>query len=173
LSARRREEREWVVSGGRWVAGRGAGRRVGEDGASRFGPEQGRPWGRVARLCLAGKVKSSEWSNFGAERLLGAANGDEPTRGIHGITGQSRGNGPRHFRQPPHEVRFRIEVGDSEAEQTQTSGRSARHPNGPRTPTTEKPARLPKCAVAPPSRPLLDTRPEKEAGPPRRFPCGL
>jgi hypothetical protein len=45
----------------------------------------GRPWGRVARVRLAGKVKSSEWSNLGVERLLGAANGDEPKRGVHGI----------------------------------------------------------------------------------------
>jgi hypothetical protein len=32
---------------------------------------------------LRSKVKRSEWSNFGVERLLGAANGDEPKRGIH------------------------------------------------------------------------------------------
>jgi hypothetical protein len=32
---------------------------------------------------LRSKVKVSEWSNFGGERLLGAANGDERKRGIH------------------------------------------------------------------------------------------
>jgi hypothetical protein len=29
---------------------------------------------------LGSKAKDSEWSNFGGERLLGAANGDEPKR---------------------------------------------------------------------------------------------
>jgi len=29
---------------------------------------------------LRSKVKDSEWSNFGGERLLGAANGEEPKR---------------------------------------------------------------------------------------------
>jgi hypothetical protein len=37
---------------------------------------------------LGSKVKRSEWSNFGGERLLGAANGNEPKRGIHGIEKQ-------------------------------------------------------------------------------------
>ena len=63
----------------------GALRRVDEYGASRFGPGLGRPWGRVARVFLRSKVKVSEWSNFGGERLLGAVNGDEPKRGIQGI----------------------------------------------------------------------------------------
>jgi len=45
----------------------------------------GAPWGRVPRVFLRSKVKVSEGSNFGGERLLGAANGDEPRRGIHGI----------------------------------------------------------------------------------------
>src|SRR6266478_4675320 len=58
--------------------------RVDERGPSRFGRERGRPWGRVAQGLLRSKVKSSEWSNFGGERLLGAANGDEPKRRIHG-----------------------------------------------------------------------------------------
>ena len=60
------------------------GRRVDEDGASGFVPGRGRPWGRVARVQLAGKVKSSERSNFEGERLLGAANGDEPREEITG-----------------------------------------------------------------------------------------
>jgi len=54
------------------------GLRVDGDGASRFGPGRGRPCGRVARVYLRRKVKISEWSNFGVERLLEAANGDEP-----------------------------------------------------------------------------------------------
>ncbi len=54
----------------------GALRWVDEYGASRFGPGLGRPWGRVARVFLRSKVKVSEWSNFGGERLLGAANGN-------------------------------------------------------------------------------------------------
>jgi hypothetical protein len=32
---------------------------------------------------LGSKVKDSEWRNFGVERLLGAANGDEPKGRIH------------------------------------------------------------------------------------------
>ena len=60
------------------------GRRVDADGGLRFGRGRGRPWGRVARVFLRSKVESSEWSNFGGERLLGAANGDgclvEPRR---------------------------------------------------------------------------------------------
>src|SRR5258707_14492569 len=52
------------------------------DGGLRFGRGRGRPWGRVARGFLRSKVKSSEWSNFGGERLLGAANGDRPKRRI-------------------------------------------------------------------------------------------
>ncbi len=55
----------------------GAVGRVDGEGASRFGPGRGRPWGRVARGFVRSKVKSSEWSNLGGERLLGAANGDE------------------------------------------------------------------------------------------------
>ena len=51
-------------------------RRVDGEGASRFGRGRGRPWGRVARAFIGSKVKSSEWRNFGVERLLGAANGD-------------------------------------------------------------------------------------------------
>ena len=41
-------------------------------------------------MFLRSKVKVSERSNFGGERLLGAANGDERKRGIHGIKRQSR-----------------------------------------------------------------------------------
>ncbi len=52
------------------------GRRVDADGGLRFEPGRGRrPWGRVARVFFRSKVESSEWSNFGGERLLGAANG--------------------------------------------------------------------------------------------------
>src|SRR5882762_10301182 len=58
------------------------GRRVDEDGPSRFGRGRGRPWGRVARGFFKSKVETSEWSNFGGERLLGAANGDRPKRRI-------------------------------------------------------------------------------------------
>ena len=57
--------------------GGGALRRVDGEGASRFGPGRGRPWGRVARVFLGSKEKVSEWRNFGVEWLLGAANGDE------------------------------------------------------------------------------------------------
>ena|ERR1700687_345206 len=57
---------------------------VAGDEASGFGPGRGRPWGRVARVFLRSKVKVSEWRIFGVERLLGAANGDEPKRGIRG-----------------------------------------------------------------------------------------
>ena len=39
---------------------------------------------------MGSKVKVNEWLIFGVERLLGAANGDEPKRGIHGIRKQSR-----------------------------------------------------------------------------------
>jgi hypothetical protein len=39
---------------------------------------------------LRSKVKVSEWRNFGVERVLGAANGDEPKRRIHEIKNQSR-----------------------------------------------------------------------------------
>ena len=77
------------MSGG-WVVRCGALLLVDGDGASRFGPGRGRPWGRVAWLSLAGKVKSSEWRIFGGERLLGASNGNEPKRRIHGIKRQSR-----------------------------------------------------------------------------------
>ena len=73
----------WAVGGGR--ERRRSGRRVVGDGGSRFGRGRGRPWGRVARVFLRSKAKVSEWSNFGGERLLGAANGDEPKRRIHGI----------------------------------------------------------------------------------------
>jgi hypothetical protein len=74
------------------VAGSGGavGRRVDGGGTLGFGRGQGRPWGRVARVYLRRKVKSSEWSNFGVERLLEAANGDEPKRRTHGIEKQSR-----------------------------------------------------------------------------------
>src|SRR6266404_3143311 len=58
------------------------GRRVDGDGGLRFVPGRGRPWGRVARVFLRSKVKVSEWSNFGGERPLGAANGDRPKRRI-------------------------------------------------------------------------------------------
>jgi len=57
---------------------RGALRRVDEERACDFGRGLGRPWGRVARVKLRGKVKSSEWWIFGVEWLLGAANGDRP-----------------------------------------------------------------------------------------------
>ena len=57
-------------------------RRVDADGGSGFEPGRGRPWGRVARVKLRGKVKSSEWRIFGVERLLGAANGNRPKRRI-------------------------------------------------------------------------------------------
>ena len=57
---------------------RGALRRVDEDRACDFGRGLGQPWGRVARVKLRGKVKSSEWWIFGVEWLLGAANGDRP-----------------------------------------------------------------------------------------------
>jgi len=63
--------------------GGGPLRRVDGEGASRFGPGRGRPWGRVARGFIRSKVKVSEWRNFGVERLLGAANGDEPIPRIH------------------------------------------------------------------------------------------
>jgi len=66
------------------------GRRVEGDGTLGFQPGRGRPWERVARGHLRSKVKSSEWSKFGGERLLGAANGDEARRRIHGIKKQSR-----------------------------------------------------------------------------------
>jgi hypothetical protein len=56
---------------------------VNEEGASRFGPGRGRPWGRVARVFLRSTAKVSEWSNFEAERLLGAANGNELMRGSY------------------------------------------------------------------------------------------
>src|SRR5712692_5113794 len=49
-------------------------RRVDGQGASRFGRGSGRPWGRVARVSVRSKVKRREWSNFGREQLLGAAN---------------------------------------------------------------------------------------------------
>src|SRR6266851_9261825 len=65
----------WVVLGGRGLR-RGAAGRRGRSFEIRAGT--GRPWGRVARGTFTSKVKSSEWSNFGGERLLGAANGDEP-----------------------------------------------------------------------------------------------
>ena len=52
------------------------GRQVDEDGGLGFQRGRGRPWGRVARVFLTSKVKVSEWSNFGGERLLGAANGN-------------------------------------------------------------------------------------------------
>jgi hypothetical protein len=58
-------------------------RRVDRSGASRFGPGQERPWGRVARGLLRSKVIVSEWQIFGVEWLLGAANGDEPERTTH------------------------------------------------------------------------------------------
>ncbi len=58
------------------------GRRVDADGGLGFEPGRGRPWGRVARVFLRSKVESSEWSNFGGERLLGAANGNRPKRRI-------------------------------------------------------------------------------------------
>ena len=45
-------------------------------------------------MYLGSKVKDSEWRNFGGERLLGAVNGDEPKRRIHGINKQSREGGP-------------------------------------------------------------------------------
>ena len=41
-------------------------------------------------MFLRSKVKVSERSNFAVERLLGAANGKELKRGIHGVKKQSR-----------------------------------------------------------------------------------
>ena len=58
-------------------------RAVNEDGASRLRPGRARTWVRVARRFIRSKVKGSEGRNFGVERLLGAANGEEPKRGIH------------------------------------------------------------------------------------------
>jgi len=58
------------------------GRQVDEDGGLGFQRGRGRPWGRVARVFFRSKVESSEWSNFGGERLLGAANGNRPKRRI-------------------------------------------------------------------------------------------
>src|SRR5229473_8464627 len=63
-------------------AGSGGELRADGEGGSRFGLGRGRPWGRVARVFLRSKAKVSEWSNLGGERLLGAANGDEPKRRI-------------------------------------------------------------------------------------------
>ena len=71
-AGKKRVGSEWLVVGG------GALLRVDEDGAFRFGPGQGRPWGRVAWVHLRSKVKDSEWWIFGVEWLLGAVNGDEP-----------------------------------------------------------------------------------------------
>ena len=71
-------------------AGRVRPRREGGDAASGLGRGRGRPWGRVARERLGSKVKRSEWSNFGGERLLGAANGNDPKKRIQGIKKQSR-----------------------------------------------------------------------------------
>ena len=68
----------------------GALQRMDREEASRFGRGRGRPWGRVARERLGSKVKRSEWSNFGGERLLGAANGNDPKKRIQGIKKQSR-----------------------------------------------------------------------------------
>jgi hypothetical protein len=79
---RQRQSGQWMVSGAAVGVGGGMGGHVDREGALRFGAGRGRPWGRVARGFLRSKVKVSEWSNFGSERLLGAANGDEPKRRI-------------------------------------------------------------------------------------------
>ena len=71
------------------VVGDGALRLVDGEGASRFAWGRGRPWARIAQGFIRSKVKSSEWRNFGVERFLGAANGDEPKRRIHGIKKRS------------------------------------------------------------------------------------
>src|SRR6266852_9765600 len=62
----RRQESERVRVGG-------VGSTDGEGGL-RFGRGLGRPWRRVARVSFRSKVKRREWSNFGREQLLGAAN---------------------------------------------------------------------------------------------------
>ena len=54
----------WVVSS---RSSDGTLWQVGGGGASRFGRGLGRPWGRVARVYLRSKSKSSERSNFGFE----------------------------------------------------------------------------------------------------------
>jgi hypothetical protein len=69
---------------GAWLVGL---RRVNEEEASRFGPGQGRPWGRVARVSLRSKAKRRERSNFGREWQLGAANGDGGGRRSAEFTG--------------------------------------------------------------------------------------
>jgi hypothetical protein len=81
-------------------------RRVDADGGLGFEPGRGRPWGRVARVKLRGKVKSSEWSNFGVEQLLGAANGDG-CRGIDETQGVVEDVGvavPGFSTRPPRQI---------------------------------------------------------------------